>query len=266
MNQSIPLLIREPDNRRGEAFFNLTGDLAVSGPLISCLMVSRGDRLPAQWAIDCYRAQTYPTRELVIVSAQPDSEVEALMEEIGDPTIRFFPARPQSLGELRNLCAAHAEGEILCQWDDDDLSAPDRLALMAAVLGQSQSRATVLRRVTLWQPRSRRIGPSAPRLWENTLMVLRGAMPAYPAIDISEDTAVAEMIASHNRVTMIDAPDRYCYVGHDRNSCGPAHFDMLFDAALAMDGLPDHDRHLAALAERMPLRPYADWMAQRAVA
>ena len=46
-------------------------------PLISCLMVSRGTLFPAQHAIQCFRLQTYPNRELVIVCDAPDSELQA---------------------------------------------------------------------------------------------------------------------------------------------------------------------------------------------
>ena len=50
------------NNQKGE-------EVEPERPLISCLMVSRGDVFPAQLAIHCYRKQTYPNRELVIVSA-----------------------------------------------------------------------------------------------------------------------------------------------------------------------------------------------------
>jgi len=257
MSENIALLIRDPDNRRSEATLTLTTGLNVDGPLLSCLMVSRGDRFPAAFAIECFQRQTYANRELIVVTAAPDSGVEALIAELADPAIRFIQAVPRPLGELRNVVAAHARGELIAQWDDDDLSAPDRLAMMAGVLGETGSRATFLRRVTLWSSAQRRIGPSARRLWENSMLVLRGALPAYPAVSLSEDTAVAQMIAAHNRVTLIDAPDRYCYVAHGRNSWGDDHFDLLFDAADGTEPLPDYDAHIAAIDARMPLRRYA---------
>ena len=71
------------------------------------------------------------------------------------------------------------------------------------------------------------------------------------------------MIASHNRIVMIDAPDRYVYVAHGGNSCGNDHFEMLFDAAIATDGLPDHDAYMGQLEGVMPLRDYAAGLAAR---
>lgn len=51
-------------------------------------MVTRGRAIPAQFAIDCFRRQTWPNRELVIVCGTPDSELPDFLATLGDPTIR----------------------------------------------------------------------------------------------------------------------------------------------------------------------------------
>src|SRR6185369_8010828 len=76
--------------------------LPTAGPLISCLMVTRGGRFPAAFAIECFRRQNYADRELVIVCDTPGSAVAALVAELGDPRIRYIEATAAPLGALRN--------------------------------------------------------------------------------------------------------------------------------------------------------------------
>ncbi len=106
-------------------------------PLVSCLMVTRGRLFPARFAVDCFRAQGWASRELVLVCDAPGTAIEAYCRELGDERIRLvYPSTPAaSLGELRNLSLEAARGDWVCQWDDDDLYHPDRIALgMQALL------------------------------------------------------------------------------------------------------------------------------------
>jgi hypothetical protein len=51
-------------------------------PLVSCLMVTRGDRRTLSHALECYRRQLYANRELVVVTDLPriDAVTEILLE------------------------------------------------------------------------------------------------------------------------------------------------------------------------------------------
>ncbi|MGI4936004.1 MAG: hypothetical protein ACRYF5_04550, partial [Janthinobacterium lividum] len=75
MTQALPILLCEPDGRKIQGSMTIAGGFNVAGPLISCVMVSRGHRYPAAFAIDCYRRQTYANRELIIVSASLEEEL-----------------------------------------------------------------------------------------------------------------------------------------------------------------------------------------------
>lgn len=103
---------------------------------ISCLMVTL-DRLElARLAIRSYAEQSYPDRELVIVSDGEESFRRALtrhVEDAGIPGVRLiYPGSGEwTLGALRNISLEAAQGEIICQWDDDDYSHPERLAVQA---------------------------------------------------------------------------------------------------------------------------------------
>ena len=102
----------------------------IASGLVSCLMVTR-DRYPfARLAIEAFRRQTHAERELVVVQDGTDTRLVEEIKQADDPTIRAFraPAVGLSLGALRNLAVAAARGPFVCQWDDDDLYDPDRIA------------------------------------------------------------------------------------------------------------------------------------------
>jgi glycosyltransferase involved in cell wall biosynthesis len=101
-------------------------------PTVSCLMITR-DRLGlARLAMRCFADQTFGRRELVVVSEGDPWYRRALRrcaEELEIEHLTLVEADPGTpLGGLRNLSIDAAGGEVLCQWDDDDLSHPDRLA------------------------------------------------------------------------------------------------------------------------------------------
>ena len=75
--------------------------------------------------------QTYPDRELLIVA--DGDEIRDLAE--GLPGVRLIHVAEQRLiGAKRNFGCKRAEGEIVCHFDDDDYSAPERIASQVAVL------------------------------------------------------------------------------------------------------------------------------------
>jgi glycosyltransferase involved in cell wall biosynthesis len=101
-------------------------------PAISCLMVTRDRLALAKRAIRCFGDQTHPERELVIVSEGDRDYRTALERYIDQQAIegaRVVRAEPGvTLGRLRNMTLDEATGPIVCQWDDDDCSHPNRLA------------------------------------------------------------------------------------------------------------------------------------------
>lgn len=66
----------------------------------------------------------------------PDSgeDVRDLIPD--DPSIRILVApRRMRIGAKRNFCCQWARGEIILHWDDDDWSAPERMAEQVAQIG-----------------------------------------------------------------------------------------------------------------------------------
>ena len=228
----------------------------LDGPLVSCLMVTRGARFPAVHAIDCFRRQTYAARELLIVCDRPDSPLAALVADINDPMIRLVETPPATLGELRNASIAHARGDMLCQWDDDDLYHPERIVMMVHALLASDVSAVMLHRWTIWWPDRRIIARSGRRPWEGTMLVRRGVLPLYPALPLGEDKAAIERLMALHTVVLVDQPRAYCYVVHGGNSYDVAHFETMIGWASDRTDAANYDAALDDLAQSFPVSAY----------
>jgi glycosyltransferase involved in cell wall biosynthesis len=117
-------------------------------PSVSCLMITRDRLALARLAIRCFAEQTHAARELVIVSEGDRWYRQALRrcaDELGVEQLRIVTAeRGTTLGALRNMSMDAADGEILCQWDDDDLSHPARLATQLQGMLAQRARACFL--------------------------------------------------------------------------------------------------------------------------
>jgi glycosyltransferase involved in cell wall biosynthesis len=99
--------------------------------------------------VAAYCQQTHQNKELVMVLDQgADAEKSAIgtyISSLGRDDIRIVePTGKLSLGALRNLSRESAGGEILCQWDDDDLHHPQRLERQLSALINSGGKALCL--------------------------------------------------------------------------------------------------------------------------
>jgi glycosyltransferase involved in cell wall biosynthesis len=76
-------------------------------------------------AIACFQQQTYRHSDLMILS---DGEDVRDLVPSNDERIRLIHlADSRSIGEKRNFGCERAVGEVICHWDDDDWSAPERI-------------------------------------------------------------------------------------------------------------------------------------------
>ncbi|WP_158590380.1 glycosyltransferase [Noviherbaspirillum cavernae] len=228
-------------------------------PLVSCLMVTRGRLFPSRFAVECFQRQTYANRELVLVCDTPGTEIERHCRELNDPRIRIvYPDAPSSsLGELRNLSLRAAQGEWICQWDDDDLYHPQRLDLGMAICQSMQTDALFLSRWLLWSPLARKIGVSGAREWEGSMLARKDSIPAYPALARGEDTAVTQTMIAAGRVVLADAPWLYTYVQTGANTWSDNHFDAIWKAASFVETTENYEAAMLAAASTGPHQAYA---------
>jgi glycosyltransferase involved in cell wall biosynthesis len=111
-------------------------------------MVTR-DRLAfAARAIRCFADQRYLARELIIVchgTSDYRRHLADLARQHGITDVAILDAaQDMPLGALRNRALDAASGDLVCIWDDDDCSHPDRLATQVAQLIDENSHSCFL--------------------------------------------------------------------------------------------------------------------------
>lgn len=199
------------------------------GDLVSCVCICRGIAEHVQSTIRCFEQQTYPDKELVVVH---DGIDERLVRQFEAQGARVFCMPGLPLGALRNKSVEESRGKYIANWDDDDLSMPDRLAVQVKELKAKNGNACVLRRYILWDERNDLFFQSYPRGagWESSLVAERAAVLRlrYPAVKLGEDRQLMSRMATAYRVLVIDAPDKYVYRYHGRNACSEQHFRRMF--------------------------------------
>jgi glycosyltransferase involved in cell wall biosynthesis len=167
-----------------------------------------------------------------------------------------LPDEGATLGALRNRALAAAAGVYVCQWDDDDLYDPARLATQMAALAAMRADACFLGRWALWWPRRQRLAISTQRVWEGSMLCRKAKVPPYPAVRRGEDTPGAEQIARTGRVVFLDQPRLYVYAVHDGNTFEPSHFESHWQAASPQFTGAAYERVLQELRKGLDIDGY----------
>jgi len=88
-------------------------------------MPCRGRTSLAQKSLECFLAQTWPAKELIIVD---DAEKPAFPVRPTLPGVYYWAEPGRKLvGAKRNLAVSRAHGKIIIHWDSDDHSSPLRM-------------------------------------------------------------------------------------------------------------------------------------------
>jgi glycosyltransferase involved in cell wall biosynthesis len=203
-------------------------------------------------SIAAFCDQTHRDKELIIVvDPEPVSVRTTLAEYV--TTLRRNDIRilvsPQKLmlGQLRNLSVDNAQGDVVCQWDDDDLYHPQRLECQFAALMQADYEAVYLRDVMQYFPTERTLYWTNWQLTEagghpGTLMAKRSVPFRYPVegavASLGEDLRVALHLKQRGRICFLSGmPHLFIYVSHGGNSWDAGHHRMLASELAISQGL-----------------------------
>jgi hypothetical protein len=192
-------------------------------PLVSVVMPTR-DR-PALFALslDCYRRQTYPRRELIVVDNGTRFPVDdEVVTAAGGRVIRVSEGTP--LGAKLNRGVNEARGSLCQKWDDDDWYAPQfQEVLVAAYLGNNARlcRPTIafqMRRLWFDLARWRMLGWSHEDVAGGTLLFAREDWKERPfrEVQMGEDLwFLLDQMRAGASLLPVDIPELYVYVRHD---------------------------------------------------
>lgn len=246
-------------------------------PSVSCLMVTLDRLTLAKRSIRSFAAQRYEDRELLIVT--DGSEVfrralERYVAALGLERVRFFYPEGEglTLGHLRNISMEEARGELICQWDDDDYSHPDRLAVQVGhMLGKSAAACFFTdhlqfieeQRMLCWIDWT--VGGAlegTAQLAPGTLLMLRDSRFKYPEdgpfARQGEDSIFLETLYRSVPVAHLGgAGHLYLYQYHGRNIFSREHHYRMSNCRTSNAHLQENAARLREAARYYPIpRPY----------
>lgn len=204
-------------------------------PLISCLCITR-NRVPLlKRAIACFHAQTYASKELIIVYEDDDAFTKDYLRTLSAPDIHkigVVRSPGLTLGQLRNRAIQACQGEYFCQWDDDDWYHRQRLEIQMDVIRQSRLPACVLMHWLVFDA-TRNQGYLSPRWpWEGSVMCQTRIVDTemqYADLKRCEDTPFIQKLFKGHLVFPVMMPKLYIYIYHSANVCGYEHWrDNIF--------------------------------------
>jgi glycosyltransferase involved in cell wall biosynthesis len=219
--------------------------------LISCICVTRKKSGFLKRAIECFLAQTYPNKELIILYEDDDVDTEEFLAQ-GFPvesSIRLFKAAAypkMTLGELRNVAIKVARGEFICQWDDDDWYHICRLERQYSKLFSEGRHGSILTQWLVFDHTTAMAYISNVRLWEGSILCRKSVLEekAYEDKPLGEDTATIEYLASRDSLYFLhEVPGLYIYVYHGGNSWNYEHWSRIFRSSTV---LPPEDSRIVA--------------------
>lgn len=117
-------------------------------------MPTRGRQEYAQQAIECFLAQDYEHKRLIIVDDADDpSFPDGISTEIYRSVYYARMSERFSIGRKRNIGAEIAVGaDLIAHFDSDDYSTPDRISRQVALLESSGKAVVGFNRVIFYEP------------------------------------------------------------------------------------------------------------------
>jgi glycosyltransferase involved in cell wall biosynthesis len=248
-----------PKGRTRSAVFHPSKE----NPLVSCVMVSRGNVEILRHSVNCFLRQTYKNIELVVILQNMSPSLRSYFGSIknaGRPIRIYSIPADLTLGDRRNMAIARARGTLICLWDDDDLHHSRYLDYMVGFMEASAVRAAFLMQCTMWWPSRRQFALSKYRLLEGSMVADRSLIPIYPSLDKGEDSFVTKATVQRLDYVMVLAPQLYVYTVTGENTwderhlerisegegsvrCADADYGPIFDRLDSLYGVADYQRY-----------------------
>lgn len=213
-------------------------------PLISCICITDHRIVMLKRAIACFISQDYPNKELVVSYPKKDRLTKHLISRIlKGKNLRFVQVERDNmeiLGDTRNTAIFHANGEYICNWDDDDWYHSSRLSYQFNAMKEANSsfQASILNQVILYDGTKNKAYLSFPYVWENTLLCQRNIFihNKYKSKHKGEDSNIIDYLNLENLLFHVqDVPYLYIYTYHMGNTWGYSHFKSFFSRSSVLD-------------------------------
>lgn len=213
-------------------------------PLVSCIMPTWNRAAFISAAIDCFLKQTYPHKELIVLDDGPEP---AKPELSSDWPVRYFIWHRMKIGDKRNKCCELAKGDIICHFDDDDWSDPNRIERQVNTLKESGKPVTGYSSIYYWDVVHKRASIFKAAVYGyvcgGSLCYLKSWWEGnrFPSVQSREDNPV--VYANLVNISPIEAPEMYVARAHDSNTGGDkSHTGSPADSALLPTGFWENEK------------------------
>jgi glycosyltransferase involved in cell wall biosynthesis len=205
-------------------------------------------------AISCFEAQTYPNKQLIILYENHDQTTAEYIQKRAFPEVfKIIEVKcnpKMSLGELRNIAIEQADGEYICQWDDDDWYHVNRLQYQLDALVIAQSSGSILTHWLILDAIKNKLYISHARNWEGSLLCKKELflLKKYDNRLKGEDTAMVEFLCDNNYIIKInELTGMYIYVYHGKNTWSLEHFEKIFNRCQEVTSYSDDNENILCL-------------------
>lgn len=209
---------------------------------VSCLMPTYNRAKWIPLAIDCFVNQTFIGAELVILDNGTDN-TESLIPQ--HPRIRYIrqPGPRLTTGAIRNVICSLAQGDVLIHWDDDDYSAPERIAVQLEQMKTSGKPFVGFHSISYWH--------TATRLayqYRGTRPYACGTSQCYrkdywqnnpfPTVQVGEDSGFSSKAKSMGLLESFDGTQIIVARAHDNNTWADRRKNLSWLQRVTLQDLP----------------------------
>jgi len=233
-----------------------TGSDDASKPLVTAVMITGlhdARYALARVSIECFKNQTYPNKELLIVNHGNQSlfcDDERIVE------LRVKKRDQDTVGDLRNLGLRHASGDFIINWDDDDWFHPQRIEVQMNAR-QSGSAVLLLNRLHYSFQNNCAFYRNIPHGAAATILHPRTESFRYPSLIRGSDAKFAK---NFRRILIDNDPALYIRFFHGLNLWDAKHIMGSLAAPGVQDKFEISPEHQRLLQEVLLL--YRDWKPQ----
>jgi hypothetical protein len=125
-------------------------------PRVLCVMLANGRQEMVNRAVRSFHSQAYKNKELLVLNSGPTFLYVSTIPAGVHLSLLNQDDRQRPIGELRNIAnatATHIKADIICHWDSDDWSHPERVSEQVAFLQETGAHAVGYSEMLFWDSR-----------------------------------------------------------------------------------------------------------------